>query len=87
MEKKFDSIINDLNKEIDSYQQHRKKLYKLIMKIFYEDEQIIEDPTRKALPVSESDETVEMRLKKIIGRVNTINRHFGRCLDIMNNWV
>lgn len=85
MEKKFDAIINDLNKEIDLCQQHREKLYELIIKIFYEDPPIIgEPPIRLSNP---DGYTVEMRLKQSIGKIKIINKEFAQCLQIMSGWV
>jgi|LSQX01.2.fsa_nt_gb predicted translin family RNA/ssDNA-binding protein len=85
-EKKFETIIREINSKLDDYQKNRDKLYELIIKIFYEDAPIIVNPPDKSSQFSDT-QTVEMQLKEIIGRINRINSEFGQCLQMMNNWV
>lgn len=85
-EKKFETIIREINSKLDDYQKNRDKLYELIIKIFYEDEPIIVNPPNKSNQFTDT-QTVEMQLKEIVGRINRINSEFGQCLQMMNNWV
>lgn len=79
--KKFQTIIDDLNKEIEQYQEHREKLYDLIQRIFYIDKTL-------APPIVPGEQaTVEMQLKGSIGRMKDINEQFAECLQIMSGWV
>lgn len=79
--KKFQAIINDLNKEITQYQEHREKLYDLIQKIFFIDKTL-------APPVIPGEQaTIEMQLKGSIGRMKSINEQFADCLQVMSGWV
>lgn len=92
MDNNFNSIIADLNKEIKLYQQHRDKLYALILLIFYIDPPVIDPPPYRTGKDSDVDSvgsglSVEMQLKESIGKLKKINKEFAQCLQMLSNWL